>query len=190
MKPTPVEVRETEIPGVLEIHPRVFRDARGSFMETYKRGAYVAAGIDLEFVQDNLSSSARGVLRGLHFQEPCPQAKLVGVLAGRAFDVAVDIRAGSPTFGRWVGRELSAENAMQLLIPEGFAHGFQALEEGTLFAYKCSAPYSPGTERGVRWDDPELGIPWPLPDPVVNDKDRAAPFLADLPEEHQPTYTP
>ena len=166
------------------LEPRVFADERGRFVETWNAERYAEVGIPGPFVQDNVSVSKRGVLRGLHFQNPNVQGKLVSVLHGAVYDVAVDLRVGSPTFGEWVGVELSAEDGRQMWIPEGFAHGFQALEDGTVFSYKCTAAYSPADEHSLRWDDPALRITWPLSDPMVSAKDAAAPVLMELPKEH------
>jgi dTDP-4-dehydrorhamnose 3,5-epimerase len=163
------------------VEPTVFGDARGFFMETFQRPRYEAAGIAGHFAQDNVSSSRRGVLRGLHFQNPYQQGKLVYVLHGEVFDVAVDVRRGSPTFGRWVGVTLSAENKRQFYVPPGFAHGFCVTSELALFAYKCTDVYHPETERTVRWDDPQIGIEWPIAEPTVSDRDRQAPRLCELP---------
>ncbi|HEX3919163.1 MAG TPA: dTDP-4-dehydrorhamnose 3,5-epimerase [Caulobacteraceae bacterium] len=167
------------------IHPRRISDARGWFAEVFSARRYAELGIDVAFVQDNHShSAAAGVVRGLHFQvPPHAQAKLVRCLAGRMFDVAVDIRAGSPTFGRWVAHELSAENGLQLFVPAGFAHGFMTLEPGTEVDYKVSDFYAPACERGVLWNDPALGIPWPSPQvgaPALSARDAALPCLAEL----------
>lgn len=153
---------KTEIEGVYIVEPTVFGDARGYFMETYQAEEFKAAGIDCDFVQDNESRSRKGVLRGLHYQKKHPQAKLVRVLEGEVFDVAVDIREGSPTRGKWVGVRLSGENRKQLFIPKGFAHGFLVLSETATFAYKCDVFYHPEDEGGIRWDDPVIGIEWPL----------------------------
>lgn len=153
--------RKTEIEGVFIIEPTVFGDDRGYFMETYQAAEFKAAGIDCDFVQDNQSMSKKGVLRGLHFQKKYPQAKLVRVLEGEVFDVAVDIRKGSKTFGKWVGVTLSAENKRQFFIPRGFAHGFLVLSDVAVFTYKCDAFYHPEDEGGIRWDDPAIGIAWP-----------------------------
>ncbi len=180
MKITPSELEE-----VLLIEPVVHGDQRGFFMETYQRERYRAAGIP-DFVQDNLSRSARGVLRGLHFQHPTGQGKLVSVLAGEVYDVAVDIRPDSPTFGRWVGYTLSAENKRQLWVPVGFAHGFEVTSEWALFAYKVTSFYDPKSEVAVRWNDPDLGIPWPLPEPVVSAKDQQAPQLREIAADRLP----
>ena len=152
---------ETEIPGVVVIQPEVFGDDRGYFMETYKKGDFAAAGIDREFVQDNQSRSSRGVLRGLHFQKQHTQGKLVRVTLGEVYDVAVDCRPHSATFGKWVGVTLSAENKKMFYIPEGFAHGFLVLSDVAEFCYKCTDFYHPGDEGGMAWNDPEIGIEWP-----------------------------
>jgi dTDP-4-dehydrorhamnose 3,5-epimerase len=178
-----VEVRRTALDGVLEILPRRLGDDRGFFSETWSKRSLAEAGLDHEFVQDNHSmSAARGVLRGLHFQlPPAAQVKLVRVSRGAIFDVAVDIRSGSSTFGQWVGVELSAAAWNQLLIPHGFAHGFVTLEEHCEVQYKVSSPYAPEYERSIRWDDPDLGIDWPIIDGLtLSEKDRAAPLLRDL----------
>jgi dTDP-4-dehydrorhamnose 3,5-epimerase len=183
MKVTPLD-----LPEVLLIEPDVFGDERGYFYESWNEARYAEAGIPGPFVQDNLSYSQHGVLRGLHFQHPHPQGKLVSVLAGEVFDVAVDIRAGSPRFGQWVGATLSVANKRQLYVPEGFAHGFCVTGEHALFAYKCTDFYHPETEGAIRWDDPGLGIEWPLAAPTVSDKDRAGLWLADLPADRCPPY--
>ncbi len=175
-----MEIHKTEIDGVLFIEPRVFEDQRGFFMETYNHPRYVEAGIPAAFVQDNLSLSTRGTLRGLHFQINNPQAKLVQVLQGEVFDVAVDLRAGSPSFGRWTGALLSGANKCQFFIPGGFAHGFAVLSETALFAYKCSDVYHPEDEGGLLWSDPQLAIDWRVKSPVLSEKDIAMPLLADL----------
>lgn len=178
-----MNIIETKLPGVLIIEPRVFGDARGFFMETWNTGAFAAAGLDLTFVQDNHSRSQKGVLRGLHFQNPGPQGKLVRVANGAVFDVAVDLRASSPTFGKWVGVELSAANKRMFWVPEGFAHGFLTLEPETDFLYKCTAPYAPQSEFTLAWDDPVVGIEWPDigGDPIISDKDARGLALADVP---------
>lgn len=153
----------TSIPDVKIVEPKVFGDKRGYFMETWTDRDFVSAGISVRFVQDNESSSSRGVLRGLHFQAgDAAQAKLVRVVHGAVFDVAVDIRRNSPTFGKWVGEILSGENKRELFIPRGFAHGFLCLEQGTVFTYRCDNYYAPASERGIRYDDPAIGIDWPL----------------------------
>jgi dTDP-4-dehydrorhamnose 3,5-epimerase len=174
-----MNVRETSLPGVLIVEPRVFRDERGAFWESFHSARYAAAGLPGSFPQDNYSRSARGVLRGLHFQDPLPQGKLAFVLEGQVWDVAVDIRPGSKDFGRWVGVELSAANGLQLWIPPGFAHGFQVLSESALFAYKCTERYAPEADGGIRWNDPQLAIPWPVSPPVLSAKDAALPTLAE-----------
>ncbi len=176
-----MKVHETALPGVLLLEPQRFGDDRGFFMETFHARRYAEAGISGTFVQDNFSRSAKGTVRGLHFQEPNAQGKLVQVLAGAVYDVAVDVRRGSPTFGRWVGVELSAENRRQLWVPPGFAHGFCVLSESADFFYKCTDFYSPSTERSIAWNDPELAIPWPVSAPLLSPKDAAAPRLKDAP---------
>ncbi len=171
---------ETELPGVFEVHGRRFEDARGYFTEVHSERTWRAAGIDLRFVQDNLSQSSRGVLRGMHYQiNPHAQGKFVRVLHGAAFDVAVDLRQGSPTFGRWTGRTLSAANALGLWIPPGFAHGFLALDDATVLFYKCTGFYEPTAERTLHYADPAVGIAWPETPHLVAPRDEAAPRLAD-----------
>ena len=176
-----MNVVATEIPGVLLLEPRVFTDDRGAFFESFNAAAFAAAvGRPVSFVQDNQSTSRRHVLRGLHYQDPKPQGKLVRVLAGAIFDVAADIRPGSPSFGRWVGSELSAENRRQLWVPEGLAHGFLVLSESAEVLYKTTDFYAPGCEKCLRWDDPTLGIRWPLSaPPLLSPRDAAAATLAD-----------
>jgi dTDP-4-dehydrorhamnose 3,5-epimerase len=180
-----VEVRKTELPGVLLITPAVFRDDRGFFLESFNEAVFASVGIDVHFVQENHSRSAKGVLRGLHYQLHHPQGKLVRVVRGRIFDVAADIRRGSPTFGKWVGVTLDDQELSSLWIPPGFAHGFCALSDGADVAYKCTDFYAPSDERGVAWNDPLLGIDWPLENPIVSAKDQKYPPLrkdsADLP---------
>lgn len=166
----------------------MYGDARGFFMETWHQQRYAAAGLPASFVQDNLSWSKKGTLRGLHFQHPHAQGKLVFVLQGEVFDVAVDIRNGSPTFGQWVGVTLSADNKRQLFLPAGFAHGFCVTSETALFAYKCTDFYHPQAEGGVIWDDPGLGIEWPIDTPLLSAKDRSYPRLTELPPERLPQY--
>lgn len=183
-----MKVIETSLPGVLLLEPKVFGDARGFFMETYHGKRYHDAGIREEFVQDNLSFSARGVLRGLHFQNPNAQGKLVHVLQGEVFDVAVDIRKGSPHYGKWFGVTLSAENKKQLYIPPDFAHGFVVTSETALFAYKCTNLYDPASERSIIWNDPDIGIDWPLRQPALSGKDAAAPTLAAIDPSFLPAY--
>lgn len=168
---------ETSLPGVILIEPRVFGDTRGFFMETYRADAFKANGIDETFVQDNHSRSARGVLRGLHYQEPHPQGKLVRCTRGALFDVAVDIRRGSPSFGKWYGVTLSDENKAMLWIPPGFAHGFCTLADETDLVYKTTEIYRPEYDRAILWNDPEIAIEWPVADPILSAKDTAAPPL-------------
>lgn len=174
--------------GVLLLEPRVAGDERGWFLETFQAQRYAGAGITAPFVQDNLSFSRRGVLRGLHAQHPHDQGKLAYVAAGEVFDVAVDIRRGSPTFGHWTGVRLSSRDHHQLWIPPGFAHGFCVLSTEALFAYKCTDYYSPEDELVVRWNDPALGIDWPLAEPELSARDADAPILADIPVERLPRY--
>jgi dTDP-4-dehydrorhamnose 3,5-epimerase len=175
-----MKVIATSIPDVLIVEPTIFGDARGFFMETYQVDRYAASGIEARFVQDNLSRSARGVLRGLHIQNPRPQGKLVTVLRGAVLDVAVDVRAGSPTFGAHVKVELNEENRRQLFVPRGFAHGFLVLSESADFVYKCDAFYSPADELVLRWDDPALGIDWGCATPSLSARDREGLALAQL----------
>ena len=172
-----MKVTATKLPGVLILEPRVFRDDRGEFLETWQARRYAEAGLPETFVQDNLSHSTRGVLRGLHYQLRHPQGKLVQVIRGEVYDVAVDIRSGSPTFGQWVGVRLSDENHRQLYVPPGFAHGFCVTSETADFSYKCTDYYANGDEYGIAWNDPQLGIDWPASDYLVSDKDRDNPTL-------------
>lgn len=181
-----MNVIATALPGALIIEPRVFGDSRGFFLESWQRDRYAAAGLPADFVQDNLSLSRRGVLRGLHFQHPRGQGKLVYVLQGEVYDVAVDIRPDSPTFGRWEGVLLSAENKRQFYVPPGFAHGFCVTSDTALFAYKCSEIYDPTVEGCILWNDPDLGIPWPIDAPELSTKDRQGIRLADYPRERLP----
>jgi dTDP-4-dehydrorhamnose 3,5-epimerase len=183
-----MHVNPTSLPEVLLLEPRIFADARGVFFESWRDDRYGAAGVSGAFVQDNVSSSEKGTLRGLHFQDPNGQGKLVTALSGAVFDVAVDIRRGSPHFGNWVGVELSSENRRQLWIPPGFAHGFQALSDDAVFHYKCTAHYSPADEHTIRWDDATLGVEWPIAAPLLSEKDLAAPILSDAPV--LPVYEP
>lgn len=175
-----MRVLPTDLPEVKIVEPDVFGDQRGFFMETYSVRRYGQVGIRATFVQDNLSRSRKNVLRGLHMQNPDAQGKLVMALEGAVFDVAVDVRTGSPRYGRWVGVELSAANKRQLWIPEGFAHGYCVLADDTLFAYKTTAPYNPAAELTVLWNDPEIGIAWPTATPILSDKDQRGTALADL----------
>ena len=174
-----MKVVATSLPGVIIIEPRVFSDARGFFFESYREDRYTAAGMPEHFVQDNHSQSAPLTLRGLHYQRDHPQGKLVRVVRGAIFDVAVDIRRGSPTFGRWVGVELSAANKRQLYIPPDFAHGFCVPADESEVAYKCTAFYAPQDERGIVWNDPTIGIRWPIAKPLLSEKDAAYPTLSD-----------
>ncbi|MCP4697493.1 MAG: dTDP-4-dehydrorhamnose 3,5-epimerase [Gammaproteobacteria bacterium] len=175
-----MNVIQTEIPGALIIEPKVFGDERGFFIETFQAERYAGIGISGAFVQDNHSRSSHGVLRGLHFQRRCPQGKLVCVTRGAVFDVAVDIRENSPAFGRWEGVELSEDNHKQFYVPPGCAHGFCVISEIADFQYKCTDYYHPEDEGCLRWNDPKLGIDWPLEQPKLSAKDANAPFLNDL----------
>ncbi len=177
-----MKIQDTALSGVLVIEPKVFGDSRGFFLEIYNQERYREAGIDLDFVQDNLSFSHQGTLRGLHYQNPHSQGKLVYVLQGEVFDVAVDIRDDSATFGDWVGVTLSAENKRQFYVPPGFAHGFCVTSETALFAYKCTDRYAPECEGSILWDDADIGITWPISSPLLSDKDKAAPRLRDIPK--------
>ncbi|KZC25191.1 dTDP-4-dehydrorhamnose 3,5-epimerase [Rhodanobacter thiooxydans] len=183
-----MKVIETAVPGALIIEPQVFGDARGFFYESYNKAKWIEAGIDVDFVQSNVSRSARGVLRGLHYQWPNPQGKLVSVLEGEVYDVAVDIRRGSPTFGQSVGVMLTADNHRHFWIPEGFAHGFCVVSEFATFIYQCTALYDPKADAGIRWNDAALAIDWPVNAPLLSDKDGKTPLLADVPPERLPTY--
>ena len=174
-----MNVIETSLPGVLVIEPKVYADERGFFMETYHAVQFRAHGIDVAFVQDNHSRSLRGVLRGLHYQEPNPQGKLVRCTRGALYDVAVDIRAGSPQFGKWTATELTEENRRMMWVPPGFAHGFCALSEIADLVYKCTALYDAANDRSILWSDPDLGITWPIAKPALSPKDAAAPRLKD-----------
>ncbi len=177
----------TTLPGVLIVEPKIFPDPRGFFLETYNRVRYQEAGIGCEFMQDNLSASKKGTLRGLHYQYPNAQAKLVQVIQGEVFDVAVDIRKGSPTFGKWTGVLLSADNKRQLFIPQGFAHGFCVLSETAIFNYKCSDFYAPQHEHGILWSDPAIHIDWPVANPILSPKDRAYPVLKEILDKDLPS---
>lgn len=179
-----MRVTELRLPGVLMFEPRIIRDERGFFVETWNQERYAAAGLNADFVQDNVSRSRRGVLRGLHYQNPTPQAKLISVLEGTVWDVAVDLRVESATFGGWAGWELSEENARQLYLPAGFAHGFLVTSETALVSYKCTNPYAPEHERTLRWNAPDVGIDWPISNPILSAKDAGAPFLDEIPAEH------
>lgn len=183
-----MKVIETKLPGVLIVEPKVFGDARGYFLESFQAARYAEAGMPGPFVQDNLSFSRRGILRGLHLQNPRPQGKLVQVLQGEVFDVAVDVRVGSPTFGQWEGVVLSQENARQLYVPPGFAHGFLVTGETALFAYKCTDYYAPQSELSILWNDPDIGIEWPRIEPQLSAKDAAGLRLADIDAARLPRY--
>ncbi|MCL0041044.1 dTDP-4-dehydrorhamnose 3,5-epimerase [Thermodesulfovibrionales bacterium] len=185
---TSMKIIETSLPGVLIIEPAVFGDTRGFFMETWNEKRYAEVGLPASFVQDNLSFLKQGTLRGLHFQHPNAQGKLIFVLEGEVFDVAVDIRDGSPTSGQWVGVTLSADNNRQVYLPEGFAHGFWVTSETALFAYKCTDFYNPQAEGGIVWNDPDLGIAWPNDEPILSEKDRNYPRLKELPPGRMPQY--
>ena len=181
MKVTPTKLKE-----VLLVEPDIFGDQRGYFLECYQKNRYIEAGIGNNFVQDNISFSQQGTLRGLHFQHPQGQAKLVQVLEGEIYDVAVDIRVGSPTFGQWVGVNLNSQSRCQLYIPRGFAHGFCVLSPTALFMYKCDDYYAPQHEGGVCWNDPDLGIDWPVTQPILSERDQNYPRLHDIPRDRLP----
>ena len=182
-----MRIVSTDLPDVLLIEPDVLRDSRGFFLETYHAEKYRSAGIMMPFVQDNRSRSVRGTIRGLHLQVKRPQAKLVQVVSGEIYDVAVDVRRGSPTFGRFVGRHLAASDCRQLYIPQGFAHGFAVTSETADVEYKCTEIYDPSAEVGIAWDDPALAIPWPVARPILSDRDRRNPKLAEV-GERLPTF--
>jgi dTDP-4-dehydrorhamnose 3,5-epimerase len=181
-----MNIVSTPLEGVFIIQPKVFKDSRGYFLETYQQDRYTALPIPPCFVQDNLSFSVKGTLRGLHFQVQNPQAKLVQVICGEIFDVAVDLRPGSKTFGQWTGHFLSDKNNHQLFIPVGFAHGFCVISETAHFLYKCSAFYAPNDEGGIQWCDPGIGIHWPITDPIISEKDSRLPLLSDLSVQQLP----
>jgi len=183
-----MKVIETKLPEVMIIEPSVFSDARGFFLEIWNQKRYTENNLSACFVQDNLSFSARGTLRGLHFQYPNSQAKLVFVLQGEVFDVVVDIRSGSPSFGQWIGITLSADNKRQLYIPEGFAHGFCVTSETALFAYKCTDFYNSQTEGGIAWNDPDINIDWPEGKHILSDKDKNYPKLKEIFPVRLPQY--
>ena len=185
-----MKVIETALPGCVAIEPAVFSDARGFFFETWNAERFGALGLPTRFTQSNVSCSSKGVLRGLHYQWPRPQGKLVSVLEGEVYDVAVDIRRGSPTFGKWDAVLLSAENRRQLWIPEGFAHGFAVLSERAVFSYLCTDSYVKESDAAVRWNDAEIAVDWPISAPVLSAKDEAAPFLRDIAEDRLPVYQP
>lgn len=178
-----MKVREAPLSGILIIEPDVYRDARGSFTEVWSSQRYAAVGIDDAFVQDNISFSTKGVLRGLHFQNPSAQGKLILIIDGEVFDVVVDLRVGSSTFGKWHGEILSGSNGRQLFVPVGFAHGFVVTSESALFLYKCTEYYNKVTEKTILWNDPDLAIGWPIASPIVSDKDQRGRRLKDFPPE-------
>lgn len=178
----PFKFKELEIPGLMLIEPKVFSDDRGFFMETYKESEFMENGIREKFVQDNFSKSSKDVIRGLHFQiEPKAQGKLVQVVSGKVWDVAVDLRDNSPTYLKWIGLELDDVTRKMFYIPPGFAHGFAALSDEVIFQYKCTNEYDMIAERGIRWDDTDIGIDWPVENPTVSDRDRGLPFLKEIP---------
>ena len=183
-----MKIIETDLPGCVVVEPAVHGDDRGYFYEGWNSRRFADAGMAFEVVQSNVSMSTRGVLRGLHYQWPHPQGKLVSVLEGEVYDVAVDIRQGSPHFGRWTAVMLSAGNKRQFWIPEGFAHGFAVLSERAVFSYLCTAQYDKTTDAGVRWDDAAIGIDWPVSGPLLSEKDAKAPFLGDVAVDRLPVY--
>lgn len=185
-----MKVIDTRLPGCKVIEPAVFGDARGYFFESWNAGRFAEHGLPAAFVQSNISSSSRGVLRGLHYQWPRSQGKLVTVLEGEVYDVAVDIRRGSPTFGQWEALVLSAENRRQFWIPEGFAHGFAVLSETALFHYLCTDVYVKEADAAVRWNDADIAVDWPVSAPTLSAKDENAPFLKDIDEDRLPVYMP
>ncbi len=182
-----MKIIRTALEGCVVIEPAVHGDARGFFYESFNAGRFAEHGLPTAFVQANVSRSARGVLRGLHYQWPNPQGKLVSVLEGEVYDVAVDIRRGSPTFGHWAAAVLSAENKRHFWIPEGFAHGFAVLSEHATFTYQCTALYDRAADASIRWDDPALAIDWPIAEPSLSDKDARAPLLADVAPDRLPS---
>ena len=183
-----MKISETKLPGVLIFEPKVFSDDRGFFLETWSQQRYCEAGIVSSFVQDNVSVSRKGTLRGLHFQHPHGQGKLIQVLSGEVMDVAVDIRLGSPTFGQWVSVILSQSNHKQVYTPPGFAHGFCVISDNAMFSYKCTDYYDASAEGGVIWNDPDLDISWPIENPILSTKDTAYPRLKDIPHESLPRF--
>lgn len=178
-----MEFEKTEIDDVLLLKPDIFKDRRGIFLESYRKSLFRERGLNIDFVQDNISSSRKGAIRGLHYQIENPQDKLIMVMQGKILDVAVDIRKSSPTFGAHISRIISEENRYQLFIPKGFAHGFSVLSEEALVYYKCSDYYNPDGERGLLWSDPSLDIDWRVDDPVISDKDQHQPILSEIPEK-------
>ena len=185
-----MRIVETALPGCVVIEPAVHGDARGFFYESWNARAFAEAGLDFSFVQTNVSRSARGVLRGLHYQWPNPQGKLVSVIEGEVYDVAVDIRTGSPTFGHWAAAILSAENKRHFWVPEGFAHGFAVLSENATFFYQCTALYDRAADAGIRWNDGRIAVDWPISQPQLSEKDQKTPFLDEIAREKLPAYSP
>jgi len=183
-----VKIVKTDLPGCVVIEPAVHGDSRGFFYESFNAQKFAEAGFDLRFVQTNVSRSARGVLRGLHYQWPNPQGKLVSVVEGEVYDVAVDIRVGSPTFGQWAAAILSAANKRHFWIPEGFAHGFAVLSDDATFIYQCTALYDRAADAGIRWNDARIAVDWPIAEPLLSDKDQRAPFLDEIARARLPTY--
>jgi dTDP-4-dehydrorhamnose 3,5-epimerase len=183
-----VKIERTDLPGVLLIEPQVFADRRGDFCETFQHTRYREAGITVDFCQDNVTASVAGVVRGLHLQNPNPQAKLVTVLEGSIFDVCVDVRRASPTFGRWIGVHMSGAQKQQIFIPEGFAHGYATTSKSAIVSYKCSALYQPRAELTISWCDPEIGIVWPVAAPILSAKDAAAPRLREIDAARLPEF--
>jgi dTDP-4-dehydrorhamnose 3,5-epimerase len=183
-----MNIIKTKLPGVLILEPKVFPDDRGYFLETWNSKRYEQAGIPGPFVQDNISFSKKGILRGLHFQYPQSQGKLIQVLSGEVLDVVVDICAGSPTYGQWIGELLSDSNHRQIYVPAGFAHGYCTTSEAAIFSYKCTDFYNPATEHGFIWNDPDIGIEWPTTQPVLSPKDESYPRLKNLPTEYLPQF--
>jgi len=183
-----MNIIKTKLHGLLILEPKVFPDDRGYFLETWNSKRYEQAGIPGTFVQDNISFSKKGILRGLHFQHPQPQGKLIQVLSGEVVDVVVDIRIGSPTYGQWLGEVLSETNHRQMYVPPGFAHGYCVTSKSALFSYKCTDFYNPATEQGIIWNDPDIGIKWPMAQPVLSPKDAAYPRLKDLRPDNLPQF--
>lgn len=184
-----MKIIATPLPGVILLEPKRHGDSRGFFLETYREDIFKEAGIDLPFVQDNHSRSKRGILRGLHYQLIQPQGKLVRVASGQVFDVAVDVRTGSPNFGRWFGEILDEENMRMMYVPPGFAHGFVVLSESADFIYKCTDYYHPPSEQGIAWNDPEIGIEWPITDVRLSEKDKNNTLLKNQSQEYLPRYS-
>lgn len=183
-----MNIKEAKIQGVLILEPDVFKDERGFFLETWNKERYEKNGFLYSFVQDNISFSKKGILRGLHFQFPRPQGKLIQVLSGKVIDIAVDIRIGSPTYGQWHSEILSDENLRQMYVPPGFAHGYCVISESAIFSYKCTDFYNPATEHGIIWNDPELSIDWPIKEPILSPKDAKYPGLKDLSPDKLPRF--